>query len=268
MVADKQFDPVEGSRQRARSYIDMLDRVAGLAFSDCNSRHELAAAVRQASADLVGLPDWYPRWFDLFSKMAGTRREPASLSVADVQLIQSVQPMIGWTVSNLIRAVGHERNVAEQLRAIYAALQDNSTDTAATTRWRIAHALGRLPEEANIALLLEIVDGDSHVWARYGAVRSLIELAVYAQPAQRRDVLAALGSRLVRLQGEPLTQLTWATRHDEAPLEWADDVLPLIREAVRLAGTGSEREVWLRRQRDFESWARRREVRREGPGPA
>jgi len=159
----------------------------------------------------------------------------------------------------MLRRLGHEPLTQELLRAIYGALRDDPTAHAGTVRWRVAHALGPYPSDLNIQTLLEIAQFDSFGWAKYGAVRSLVEMAVVSPRDVRIRILGELDGRLEFLVGEPLTQLAWASRNDAAPVDWSDDILPLIRKAATLVRTEKDREAWKSREAAFIDWALRRQ---------
>jgi hypothetical protein len=255
MVAEKQYDPVEGSRLRAQATTALLDAATGMRLNRCATRRELAEAVMANRPLDAGEPVWFAQWLSLFARMA---EADSDLTVAETQLIQSTNPVIGWTVANVFRQMRRPADSQEHLRAIYAVFRDQGSELAATTRWRVAHALGRVPSSDNVDLLTDIVDHDEYDWARYGAVRSLIELAIYSEPQIRAQILNSLQSRLGRLGDVPLRQLSWASRHEDASLDWPEDILPLIEAAAALAHTKKEHEAWAKRTADFHEWANRR----------
>ena len=135
-----------------------------------------------------------------------------------------------------------------------------STPEHRTIRWRIVHTLGAWPSQDNAQLLLEAL-GDEHVWCRYGAVRSLVEMAARTtDPNLRQRILSSLSERWRRLDSEPLSQLAWASRYETADAEWPAAIQPLIEE-VRDAQQGEERERWERRFENFRRYAERHQRR-------
>ena len=227
--------------------------MSNLNLASTSSRRQLASVVSALSMQIAEPPPaWFKTWIHLFCETV--QIEGGRLSPLDIQQIQSGNPAIGWTVANVFRFLPSIADLQEQLRAIYVVLSDQKTELASTTRWRIAHALGRQPSEENLNVLLRVVDEDSYEWARYGAVRSLIEMSIYAGAGLRRKILIELQQRL-RLLGEvPLSQLSWASRHEDAPSDWIEDIMPLVAAAASLAHTKREMEVWENRLEEFEVW--------------
>src|SRR5205823_6553944 len=70
-------------------------------------------------------------------------------------------------------------------------------------RWRVVHALGAIPKYQAVQTLLRILDEDADEWVRFGAARSLVEVAASGSSTVRRRVFNALGRRVPAIIQQP-----------------------------------------------------------------
>lgn len=149
-------------------------------------------------------------------------------------------PLTGWMASNALRRRRLDRDARA---AVIGALE--SPDPV--VRWRAVHALGADDSDDAEEGLLRVLDGDEYEWARYGAVRALVEIA--ARDSNRRSrVLDHLRRRLPELQKRPKVfgELERALQLRDPPEGWASAVAPLIEDLFAAAITVSEQDHWRR----------------------
>src|SRR6185369_16186165 len=103
----------------------------------------------------------------------------SALSDDDLAAIEHEDSLIGWTVAN----VAKRTTISESQAAMLRRLLQNAEDPI--VRWRAAHVLGAHPSEDNVTALLDALNDPYH-WVRYGAVRSLIELAARSSDLRPR----------------------------------------------------------------------------------
>jgi hypothetical protein len=97
----------------------------------------------------------------------------------DIDLIASPNPLIGWAAANFVRRGNVFAGGEERIRAIYTR---HGADTGKrSVRWRVVHALGAHPSDANLDLLAEALATDEYRWVLYGAARSLVEAGATLQ---------------------------------------------------------------------------------------
>lgn len=255
MAAEKRFDPVEGTRDRINTLLENVEGATAAEFREASEEalHGAIAAIDH------GEIEWWEEWKTVF-----LAQEPQVLFAdAMVERVVSEMPLIGWMASNALRRAAPPPEVAELVRVLYRSHSQPTAEHRAV-RWRILHTLGAWPSSANAELLAEGIE-DEHIWCRYGAARSLVEMAARTSDQDlRQTILARLGEKWRGLDPEPLSQLAWASRYETADAAWPAAIQPLIEE-VRDAQQDEERERWNRRFEDFRRYAERHK-RRFRPG--
>jgi hypothetical protein len=253
MLAEKRFDPVVRSRHRAQEWSKRLDEVTGYRFSGLTTLADVVDDVRRLCPN--DGPPWATRWHRLYAQMAAADSVP---SETDVAALASDNPFIGWTAAVVIRRCSTDDALERQVRAIYTGAENAQDDTSRSIRWRVVHSLGTRPSHPNARLLLHAIDRDPYGWVVYGAVRSLLEMAVLASGSDERAAfLSEVEARLPALPAEPLAQLAAATLYEGAPTDWAESVLPLLRKAYELQHDDEGRALWTRRMEAFRVWSSR-----------
>ena len=135
-----------------------------------------------------------------------------------------------------------------QLRAIYRSTSD--TDI----RWRVAHTLGAFMSPANVQLLFEALDKEKGEWVRYGAIRSLVELAIHDTGDVRTQMLDDLRARLGGLTTRLQLKLGEAVFVSQPPEGWAAAVGPLLRDAASRQQLLVDVDRWRVLLRQFERY--------------
>jgi HEAT repeat protein len=226
VLAERRWDPVAPSVQKVEDALRVSPAKLADRLLEANDLDEVVALVR-AEADDAAADSWLP----LF---AG--------EVPAEQLIESLGggPIPGWIAANALR---RQSLTPETRQAVLNALRSPEK----TVRWRAAHTLGADESDEAVEGLLAVLDADDWHWARYGAVRALVEVA--ARDEQRRQqVLEQLRERLEDLATQELVfrELQSALELRDPPRGWATAVAPLIEELFARASTVPEQDHWRR----------------------
>jgi len=111
-------------------------------------------------------------------------------------MLKEVDSVIGWTMANVAK-----RALVEQQDVV--TLGDWLAEPNPTVRWRVVHVLGAYPSARNMALLTSALDHDDDMNVRYGAVRSLIELAARADAEMKAQISLILTGRVSNIMAQP-----------------------------------------------------------------
>ncbi|WP_346138327.1 HEAT repeat domain-containing protein [Streptomyces coeruleofuscus] len=151
-------------------------------------------------------------WQQLFC-----RNRAAKFWPGDIEGMRSPNPLIGWTMANVLRRSPQPESVLSLLRELLHS-------DLSTVRWRAAHALGASPDVIVIDDLVRTLKVDTNIWVQYGALRSLLEIAAISNTANRWHVFlrlaeasGVLGSREELLRE---TERTLIVR--DPPTDWAE----------------------------------------------
>jgi nucleoside phosphorylase len=245
MVAEKRFDPVEGTRARVERLLSKVPCETAELLRPMNPE-QLFGHVESLDYDDV---EWWDGWKEVFLRRTATELL-AEESISD---LVSDTPLIGWMVANALRRVEGSAEAALQVRTVYRTNRRKTPD-ARTTRWRAVHALGAWPGQENAELLLAAM-GDEYMWCSYGATRSAVEMAARTDDLELRGwVIDRLMEEWPNLTPEPLGQLARASRYRDVDTGWPATIRPLI-VAVRDAQEEEERDRWDQRLRTFDEYA-------------
>lgn len=248
MAAEKRFDAVGGTRARVEGVLREVPGPIAARMRALESHADVMAEV--ARMEFPDVP-WWAAWREVFF----WELRQHEMAEREIAAIGSAEPLIGWTVANSLRRFDQSEPIAVLLRMTYLSHQREEPGARAT-RWRVVHALGAWPSRANAQLLLGALD-DPYVWAVYGAVRSLVEMAALTRDRDLRSwVIEQLGAHWRRLPPAPRSQLVWTAVYRDTDAAWPGAIRPLL-ETVRSHQTGGERERWDRRLERFEAYAKR-----------
>jgi hypothetical protein len=234
MLAERRFDRVLATAQRASDALHLSTSSIAAEFKTAESLD----ALRTLVARIPGNADWFNDWVSLFTRADGTRDE------VDVAMLTQADSIRGWTYSNVLRRSAVEEEGLERLRGLLG-------DDSEVIRWRVVHALGAFPTSENVRALAGIFCDPTLGWDRYGAVRSLVEIASRDQRGQIReevfDLLSADPSLLAndkRISDEFARAVLIDKNH--APETWAEPVLQVVNTLYQSASAPADRERWLR----------------------
>lgn len=185
LMAEKKLDRIAQSRDRATARLETLayddDAAEILAADGIADVYKLAKRVESKK-------EWYRAWLELFCA-PGTRQSPTE---ADLTRIVERTSLIGWTAANALRRFEEIPDTFFlAIRTMYYAASGDAGEHRAL-RWRLVHALGQMPAHENVTLLREALLKDSYYWVRYGAARSLMEIACDSPDDLRTDILEFL----------------------------------------------------------------------------
>lgn len=233
MLAEKRFDPILATRQRADDALALMQLSGARPFSAANSLD----AVFVALDSIESTEKWFNDWKKLF------RTKPdATLSADALESIRKPDSIIGWTVANVAKrtvAVGH----VPDLLAHWA-----REETNATVRWRIAHVLGAFPQLTALNELVRLLDNDPDGYVRYGAIRSIVELASRSDQTMRDSIAGALDDRAEAIRNQPKIAGELRTCLLMDPKTVAPDWLAFVAKVVRslfiVIDNTAERDEW------------------------
>jgi len=184
-IAEKRFDRVISTAERAWSRLREHEYAEGLPFSQVSSFSELLDHVRSLEAE----EPWFDSWKDLFAKS-----EEQGMTEEEINLLINTDSIFGWTAANVARRSRLSQVDQRQVRTVYVA--SACDPQAGSIRWRAVHVLGAYPSRRNVSVLVSALQKDSYHWVQYGAARALIEIAASAGQKLRKDVLRDLGDTI------------------------------------------------------------------------
>ena len=111
----------------------------------------------------------YFRWYDLFSS---SEEAP---SVEFIANIVSDDPLIGWSSANVLKRRILSETSESNLQLLFL------TTNNPAVKWRIVHALGASNSKETIEFLCKIIEKNELLWVTYGALRSILEIALFYQ---------------------------------------------------------------------------------------
>jgi hypothetical protein len=157
-----------------------------------------------------------------------------------VESLADDNSMIGWAAANVLKRL--------QLSAVE---QDGIREAAAhprpVVRWRAVHAMGGLATDDFMTALLDRLDRNEDENVRYGALRSLIEIASRDSELLPR-VAEALIQRLTTIAGSPrlLGELSRAVFLSKgcAPSGWSQQMSRVFYTLLDRADDTTEAEHW------------------------
>lgn len=228
MLGERRFDRV---RATAMQVTDAL-RAHGTAYA----RALLAATSRDGVCDVVREASTEPAWTTWREMLL--RPDGAPATHEDVALLTSKDPLLGWTTANTLRRA----SAADVWDAVIRLLRDDS----GTVRWRAAHALGRRPQPQVVEELLRVLADDDYNWARYGALRSLVELAADAEPDLRGEVLDRISAHAGLLSERPelARETERALELIDPPAGWPDATAVIVEKLWAQPATVDQQDRW------------------------
>ncbi len=233
MFAERRWDLVKATAQRARDTLSLIDTQTAKQFLNAVS---LEAVFQLLHAVEISTP-WFTSWRALFT------RTPA-LAATDQELQSLADPdsVMGWTSANVLKRL----HCSEPQQASVRGLMENTSETV---QWRAAHVLGSFPSEANSAALIAKLS-TTLIHVRFGATRSLVEMAAKSQPNLSEVIFSAIRDHMAAIKehGSVLNEFERAIFIDEAkaPASWAHFVAIAVLRIQAEVETVEEREHWDR----------------------
>jgi len=180
-IGEKRFDIVQRTKERANGILSGHNCPFAKGFREANNMEALVEHIETIS----GQEGWFKDWKTLFTKGKGS-----GLSIEEINSIDSDDSLIGWTVANAGRRVIIDETGQRHIREIYE--KAIVTENKNSVRWRVVHILGAFPSDVNVDFLLKALNRDTYHWVKYGAARSLIEIASRSPVGLRDSVISEL----------------------------------------------------------------------------
>lgn len=234
MLSEKRWDFMLQTAERASDALSLFPGESlARRFLEFASLEDLVAFVAQ----LEFRSDKYIEWRRIFCLPSGQ-----AVPIEVVKKITASDSIIGWTLANVLKRTSTTADLQSRLREWAKEYAGNST-----VLWRIAHVLGAYPSEENFGLLLNLLDKHPVLWPRYGALRSLIEIAGKSpSPRLRLRVFESLAARVKKLPAELLGELRRALFIRNAPQGWLTAAYPLLNAIYLEQREEEDRKQWMR----------------------
>ncbi len=249
-VAEKRFDAVQRTRQRANEILRDHRYQLARPFIEAKSREALMKHVIRLS----GPGDWFRQWKALFTKGNGER-----LGTEEINLIASNDSLIGWATANLARRSILDKEGQQRVRDIYREV--GKSENTESVRWRVVHVLGAYSDASNVALLLKAAMYDPYHWVQYGAVRALIEIASQSGKELRELALEGLAefiksysSTKLWMRRQIFGEIIEAAFIRNPKPGWKEAVEPILTLVVQSETDPSYQKVLSDRLSDFKSY--------------
>jgi hypothetical protein len=220
VVAEKLFDPIRPTRERARLQLSELPRSLSEQFIKAKSLDDVFDIVKNVESDS---PE-FAKWRGLF-----TRYKDPPLNEEEIREIANPNSILGWTASNVIKRFKLTEPDLRQLRGIYDAVDGLSLQLGSVIQWRVVHALGKFDTTENVDLLFRALDLASYHLVKFGAARSLVEIAAITDDADlRKRIVEGLQNRIHGLRRRVLEEIGKAVFYRNAPVSWSALIVPLL----------------------------------------
>jgi hypothetical protein len=253
--ADKRFDHFAHTRQRAERRAATITSASAIAHREAPTRDALVECVRTAYLVDPEFP-MALEWKRLFTL-------PGKPDSTDWALLQHT-PLLAWTAANAFRpSISAADPLVDYLIRLYDALYASQPEDerAIATRWRIVHILGAVNREEAVATLVRAIRNEKVEkagWIRYGAARSLAEIASRTDSAEAAArILGHVIAVMDQLVGSPaFNELRdVAVIAESSPAWWPSTYRTVIEKGLELArSTGldsQELDLWKTRLQDL-----------------
>ena len=232
MLAEKRFDLVMATRQRANDALLIYQAPDAIPYRAATDLQQVFDAARMVDST----EDWFNEWRRLFLTPLGSVMEDELLD-----LMLDTDSVRGWTIANVAKRTKLSSDQQSRLCSLL-------TQDKAVVRWRVVHALGSFPSHSNFAALIRALDQDAEADVRYGAVRSLIEMAVYSD-AELRNVIANEVERRadkISVDNRVATELARAllVEAQRSPQDWLQTVKTISRSMFQTTEDTTSRDLW------------------------
>lgn len=233
-ISQKKFDQVHVTSINAQKLLKEFEGGVGQELFNANDLSRVFEIVNGVTSEV----DWFLKWRTLFTM------ENNSLSDENVNLIEDKKSLVGWTASNVFKRLPLNDIQQGQLRSLYRSHKSDTMENN-TIRWRIVHPLGSFPSEENAKLLFDALDNDSYHWTRYGAARSLMEMAATTQKQELREfILNGFKERVTSMHPKVLEEMGNTSMHKKAVAGWEDEVKQLLQHVQETDIDGLDKNKW------------------------
>lgn len=216
MFAERKWDVIEATAKRAADTLGLIP--------SANAKQYLSAENIETVFRLVDGVGSQKQWFDEWKALFTMRPRNGQFEVP-IGLLRNEDSVLGWTSSNVLKRMTLS---PERQTELVTMLQENSD----VVRWRVAHVLGSFPSDANLnALAGRLIDIPR---VRFGAVRSLVEMAAYSERELAERIFTRIRDRVndigqIRAVVDELLRAVFVRKKRIADLEWLQFVFPVIK---------------------------------------
>jgi len=233
MLAEKRFDNILATRQKAGDALALMQLSDVQQYREAQSLEEIFVALDAINSS----HQWFNEWKRLFQTSIDSE-----LSAEVLTSIRKPDSVTGWTVANVAKRSVIDEEAQSLLREW---LQG---EISSTVRWRIAHVLGVYPTKTTFEALLRLLDEDPNESVRYGAIRSIVELAAQADGELRDTIFGKIEerSRTITMQPKILGELRTCLllNPEVAKPGWVSFVEKIVRALFIAVDDLAERNLW------------------------
>jgi hypothetical protein len=243
MLAEKRFDPLLATRRRAADGLLITKSPHAQAYRDATNLQDVFEAVAAVDSNTA----WFVAWRGVFTRDAGGTAQDQ-----EINSLHDEDSVIGWTWANVLKRLVLTDAQQQILRQMLDA------ENQITILWRAAHVLGAFPSLANVVSLDALLSPNQARYVRYGAIRSLAEIA-YRSPTEeiRNAVVDAIKERSSDLMMDEFVmgELKRALQITPGlqPESWITIVTQIAREFYLLSEEPMRRDSWRKYLADTES---------------
>jgi hypothetical protein len=176
-------------------------------------------SIRERISSIRSDREWFLRWQEMYVRQPG-----GEASRHDLRTATDENSLLGWCAANTIRRLSIPETLWHELFGMLAAYDGHIQFRS--RRWRLAHILGRSCTHEAKEELLRLLTGDEYHWVRYGAARSLIEVA-WRSEGMRAGILSELADLASRLPPLCISELDRALEIGAGNARWRELSHPL-----------------------------------------
>lgn len=241
MLAERLWDVVRPTAMRAGDALALLGSKYARRYLTASTIEEVLTEVDAIKSEA----EWFRRWQELYS-----RQPQETVKAQEIQYLEESDSVLGWTAANVFRRLGLGK--AEQ--GYVRGLAENAAES--TVRWRCVHVLGAFPSSVNKEVLFRRLSEDQDGWVKYGALRSMMEMAARCAGV-RDEVFEALLRQVELLAKDKLLKVEFSraanAKIEESEVEsWIAGIGRIIRALADRAYDEQDLEHWARLSHELE----------------
>jgi hypothetical protein len=230
MLAERQWDPMVATAEQVKDALRMIgDEMAHLMLSA-----ESPEEIHKFVSDLDAEDPSFEEWRRIYLRDFGVS--------ADDELLMAIRDedsLIGWTAANVLRRTQPTNEALDQMIELCRGADSD------VIRWRAAHVLGGWPNSSSAQALQDAFVMDSDDWVRYGATRSLIDVAA-RDGGLREDIILWISGHLPERSELVVGEIERSLVRHPAPPNWTEDVSVIVEGLFASADDERERDRWRR----------------------
>ncbi|WP_089938795.1 hypothetical protein [Candidatus Entotheonella palauensis] len=235
MLAERRWDLITATRRRVVDALSLFPTEMANRFLEAASLAEVFSIIDEIET----AEEFFLSWKELFTRSTRTN----IVNNAELEQIRVPDSVVGWTCANVLKRLTVEDHQQAILRSFLK-------DADRTVCWRIVHVMGAFPGEANAEQLFAVFDSDSYHWIRYGAIRSLVEIAALANARLRSKIFSKLANNIDKLASDEriLDEFERVIFIDKAraPRHWTRDVNRVLKALLNQTPHVEGRAHWER----------------------